>query len=127
MYVRSAKYTFGQLAAWTRAFTHAVRSQKLTYVDIDERLNRISIGASDLSTATELQRLGESLAIPVDAFSTEIRGATASDATLQQTYRPIYGSLKIVIYGPGNVARLGTLHLSLTVTTEPALIRVKRT
>jgi hypothetical protein len=112
--LRRGDYTFERLYAWRSRLRPLLSLPGLTYLDIDEATNRVTIGldATSSEKANERQRLERALAasgVPREAVriaeSAPVRelaggeNGEAATATLRSTLRPAPGGVEISFVG----------------------------
>lgn len=103
--IQKADYSFAQLKNWNDALRPVLNLPGVTFLDIQERTNRLAVGFEDPSNiGTALSDLLSELGIPSEAV--EIRQSDRFVNMLRDRKRPLHGGTKIQ-YQTG-IAGLGT-------------------
>jgi len=103
--IRKGDYDYRQLRDWFVTL-NAVGDHAITFRDIDEKVNRIVLGAADETQIARIQGLIAPLSIPSGAVKLVVKKAVTPTTSLQDYYRPIIGGFQIG-FPTGNLCTLG--------------------
>lgn len=95
--VRPARYAFPQLRLWRDRLTDSVLSTPgITFLDLNERENRVVIGIHDNGARFALERVILALGVPQEAVVLRPAGRNVQDSgeTLRDLVRPVIGGLQ---------------------------------
>ncbi len=95
--VRPARYDFLQLRLWRDQLTDPVLSTPgVTFLDLDERENRVVIGIHDSAARSSLERVILAVGVPQEAVVLKTVGQNIRDSgeTLRARVRPVIGGLQ---------------------------------
>lgn len=118
--VLPAKFSFFQLNAWKDVIRDRVGELPgLTFLDLDDRRNRIVIGAeAPEKVRRSLSEVMHSSNIPSVEVEVVQFDGMAQSATLRDRYRPILGGLQIDWLTPGGAHYLCTLGLPVIFAAD---------
>jgi hypothetical protein len=78
-----------------RAADLVLSAEGATYLDLDERANRVVVGVEDESQRAEVEALFEKAGVPSKATEVVVTGKIEDNTTLQQFHRPLEGGWQI--------------------------------
>lgn len=92
----TAEFTFLQLNDWrNRISALVVALPGVTFVDLDEMNNSITIGVENPSVTGTIQAVVEDAGVPLEAIAIEAAGAIQTQEVLSGPVRPLVGGLEI--------------------------------
>lgn len=95
---RKAGFTFDQLYSWKRSLYSRGVPSGTSFVGIDKRQNRLSVGVVDAATETAWRTRSRDAGIPAEALAIATAPPIPPASTLQGKVRPIVGGT--LINGP---------------------------
>jgi hypothetical protein len=109
-----AKFDFLTLRDYRdRSLEMVLNVDGATYMDLDERANRVVVGISDESRREEVEARFEKAGVPAEAVRVVVTGKLEENTTLQQFHRPLEGGWQIQ-NANGGICTLGIM------TSNPA-------
>lgn len=93
--VHQAQYEFRQLAAWHHLFKQRADLSGVTLMDVDDMMNRFTIGVSDAAVIPRVRQQLQLIGIPEAAVVFEIRERPVLLSSLRDLYTPRIAGLQI--------------------------------
>lgn len=91
-----ANFDFATLRKFRDASAESVLdADGTTFLDLDERANRVVVGIVDEAQRAEVEARFEKAGVPKDAREIVVTGKISEDVTLQQAHRPLEGGWQI--------------------------------
>ena len=90
-----AEYSFNQLKAWQQRANTLFQIPGVVTTDVDETVNRVSIGVESAAAARAVERELADAGIPARAVRIDLVGQIHALATLRDRVRPLVGGLQI--------------------------------
>jgi hypothetical protein len=96
MVFQAAEYTFHQLVGWrTRLEEPLFGLREVLMLDLDEELNRLTIGIDAASSQHLVSEVVGQTGVPLAAVNVEVLGEVVPTSTLSDVHRPLQGGIKI--------------------------------
>lgn len=90
-----AKFDIAQLANWKKSGTNAFAIEGVSFIDLDEARNRITIGVEDKQSIQAVEDVLVSQDVPLEAVSIEVVEPALPVLTLRDRFRPTKGGIQI--------------------------------
>jgi hypothetical protein len=91
----TARFTFAELNMWKNAVTRRLRDESVSFIDLDEVNNRITIGIQPGSSRAPAINLARSSGLPEDAIAIVEEPLPTPIQSLQDKIRPMDGGIEI--------------------------------
>jgi hypothetical protein len=93
--VRQGRYGFAELSQFNRQAQGALSLKGVTFTDLDEAHNRLTIGVETAADVASVQLDVMRFGIPADALTVAVTGRIYALATLRSKVRPMPGGMQI--------------------------------
>lgn len=95
--IREAKFNMKQLGKWKKNAANVFSIDAVSFVDLDEAKNKITIGITDKAMQAAVESLLATHGVPLEAVNIEItEGVQALTHSVQSTHRPTKGGIQIL-------------------------------
>ncbi|HUS11668.1 MAG TPA: hypothetical protein VMZ30_14475 [Pyrinomonadaceae bacterium] len=97
--IEPAKYDYSELYAWFKSVDRDLLAMPgFNFLDVDERQNTVTVGATDAPTAATMRALMLSRGIPLDAITFELgKKPRALTDSIQNRVRPVPGGVAMLL------------------------------
>jgi len=92
---RPATYDFAQLKGWADGLTPMTKRGDVYTIDVDEKLNRVSVGVQDAAAIAAVRAEAARLGVPASALQVQTQAKPEQRITVQQYHNPLYGGIQI--------------------------------
>ena len=90
-----AKFDVDQLAKWKQSGGNVFTIEEVSFIDLDEARNRITIGVTDTSATQSVEDILVSQGVPLEAVSIEKTEPAIPLVTVRDRFRPTKGGIQI--------------------------------